>query len=319
MRRNLSQCGIAAGVCALACAYSSGAYAAGSLAATQAAAPPAFLSAGGPGTQPIRCEPVDDDVLAHQTGKYAGSDMISGFVLSVLSQWQLPNGASAIAQGALTVAQNMANQLTASIQTQAKVTDPVPGGTTTANSGATPNTSATGGQNVSVNGVSQVTQVAGNGNVGSNAATIDYKNSTTNGANNNNTNSSTSTSGTSGTSGSPNNIATQIASTAGANQPGASITNAPSASASNANGTITAGIAFGGNGVSVTLQTPAGIATQNIMPSSSQQAGAIAQLLQIAGNNQQVANQLQLSLQTQQLSAQMIRQAGVLQALRNTH
>src|SRR5215472_9789251 len=111
MNRNLSKCGIAAGVCALACAYTSGAYAAGSLAAT-----PAFLSAGGPDAQPIRCEPVDDDVLAHQSGKYAGSDMISGFVLNVLSQWQLPNGASAIAQGALTVAQNMANQLTASIQ-----------------------------------------------------------------------------------------------------------------------------------------------------------------------------------------------------------
>ncbi|WP_028215939.1 hypothetical protein [Paraburkholderia oxyphila] len=280
MNRNLSQCGIAAALYALACACSSSACAAESLADTQAAVP-AFLSAGGPEAQPVRCEPVGDDVLAHQTGKYAGSDMISGFVLNVLSQWQLPNGASAVAQGSLTVAQNAANQLSASVQTNVHVTDPVPGGTTAANSGATPNTSASGGQNVSVNGVSQITQVAGDGNVGSNAATIDYSNSITSGAN------------------------------TSANQ--------PSAAASNANGTIKAGIAFGSNGINVTLQTPAGIATQNILPSSTQQAGAIAQLLQIAGNNQQVANQLQLSLQTQQLTAQMIRQVGVLQALRNTH
>lgn len=280
MNRNLSQCGIAAGICALACAWSSSACAAESLASTQGAVP-AFLAAGGPDMQPVRCEPVGDDVLAHQTGKYAGSDMISGFVLNVLSQWQLPNGASAVAQGALTVAQNAANQLSATVQTTAHVTDPVPGGTNAANSGATPNTSATGGQNVSVNGVSQITQVAGNGNVGSNAATINY-----------------------------NNSAPQLPVMAGANQ--------PSASASNASGTIQAGIAFGGNGINVTLQTPAGMATQNILPSNAQQAGAIAQLLQVAGNNQQVANQLQLSLQTQQLSAQMIRQAGVLQALRNT-
>lgn len=288
MKRNLSQCGIAAGVCALACACSSSAYAAENLAATQDAVP-AFLSAGGPAAQPVRCEAVGDDVLAHQTGKYAGSDMISGFVLSVLSTWQLPNGASAVAQGALTVAQNTANQLSASVQTSAHVNDPVPGGTNAANSGATPNTSASGGQNVSVNGVSQITQVAGNSNVGSNAATISYSNSATGGANNN---------------------AAQLASLTAANQ--------ASASAENANGTIKAGIAFGSNCINVTLQTPAGLATQNILPGSAQQAGAIAQLLQVAGNNQQVANQLQLTLQTQRLSAQMIQQAGVLQALRNT-
>ncbi|WP_322046235.1 peptidase C39 [Paraburkholderia sp. J67] len=277
MNRNLSQTGIAAGICALACAYSSGASAAESLADTQPATP-AFLAAGGADAHPVQIEAVDDDVLAHQTGKYAGNDMISGMVLNVLSQWQLPNGATAAAQGTLTVEQSTSNQLSASVQTSAKVTDPVPGGTTRRNSGATPDTSVSGGQNVAVNGVSQVTQVAGNSNIGMNSATIDY-----------------------------NNSATQQLTGA----------NSPSASASNANGTITAGIAFGNNGINVTLQTPAGRATQNIMPSNTAQAGSIAQLLQIAGNNQQVANQLQLSLQTQQLTAQMIRQTGVLQALRN--
>lgn len=289
MNRNLSQCGIAAAVCALACACASGASAAESIAATQQTsqqvlqAVPAFLSGAGQNTQPIHCEAVGDDVLSHQSGKYAGSEMISGFVLNLLSQWQLPNGATAVAQGALSVAQNAANQMSAQVKTYAKVTDPVQGGTTLPTSGANPNATATGGQSVAVNGVSQITQVAGNGNAGSNAATISWDNN-----------------------------APQMA-----NLPGAA--NQSSASASNANGSIQAGIAFGNNGVNVTLQTPAGIATQNIVPGNAQQAGAIAQLLQVAGNNQQVANQLQLSLQTQQMTSQMIRQTGVLQALRNLH
>jgi hypothetical protein len=279
MKRNLSQCGIAAAVSALACAFSSGAQAADGTGLAQTV--PAFLSNADGQAQTIRCEVVGDDVLAHQTGKYAGSDMISGFVLNLLSQWQLPNGATAVAQGALAVAQNAANQVSAQVKTYATVIDPVPGGTTGRNSGANPNASATGGQNVSVNGVSQITQVAGSGNVGANAATIAYDNN-----------------------------APQMANLPGAN-------NQPSASASNASGSIKAGISFGGNGVNVTLQTPSGLATQNVVPGNAQQAGAIAQLLQVAGNNQQVANQLQLSLQTQQMTSQMIRQSGVLQALRN--
>ncbi|MFP3571331.1 peptidase C39, partial [Paraburkholderia sp. SIMBA_030] len=71
-----------------------------------------------------------------------------------------------------TVAQNAANQLSATVQSLAKVNDPT--GTTVGNSGASPNASATGGQNVTVNGVSQITQVAGNSNVGVNGATIDF-------------------------------------------------------------------------------------------------------------------------------------------------
>lgn len=281
MKRNLSQCGIAAAVSALACAFSSGALAAESIGDSQPV--PTFLSNANGQAQGIRCEAVGDDVLAHQTGKYAGSDMISGFVLNLLSQWQLPNGATAVAQGALAVAQNAANQVSAQVKTYATVVDPTQGGTTGANSGANPNATATGGQNVSVNGVSQITQVAGNGNTGANAATISY-----------------------------DNHAPQLANLPGAN-------NQSSASASNASGSIRSGISFGSNGVNVTLQTPAGIATQNIVPGNAQQAGAIAQLLQVAGNNQQVANQLQLSLQTQQMTSQMIRQTGVLQALRNLH
>ncbi|WGS43022.1 peptidase C39 [Burkholderia sp. JSH-S8] len=221
-------------------------------------------------------QPVDDDVLAHQTGKYAGASMISGFVVNLVSQWQLPNGALAIAQGTLTAATNAANQLDAKVTTLAKVVDghgrP---------SGANPHAVATGGQSVSVNGISQVTQVAGNNNAGSNAAVIDFN------AQN------------------PAPVAL----------PGS--TSNSSASATDASGTVKAGVSFGSNGLSLALQTPAGLATQSINPATNQQAGAIAQLLQIAGNRQIVSNQLQILLQTQQMSPAMLRQMGVLQALQS--
>jgi hypothetical protein len=220
----------------------------------------------------IQWQSVGDDVLAQQTGKGAGGQMISGFVLNVLSQWQLPNGANALAQGSLSVARDAANALTANVNTLARVTDG------RGNPGADPNAQTIGGQRIAVNGVSQVTQVAGDRNAGFNTATIDFNNN-------------------------PQLLAGG--------------TNAQSAAASNPAGNVKAGISFGNGGVTVALRTPAGIASQTIAPSNAQQAGAIAQLLQIAGNNQQVANQLQLSLQTTPMSSSMLRQAGVLQALQN--
>ncbi|MGF6601696.1 hypothetical protein P3T23_006440 [Paraburkholderia sp. GAS448] len=285
MKQIFTQFGFA--FCASTCAFASGAFAADG---TGGPPVPDFLSAHDVAPQQLSWQAVDDDLLAHQTGKYAGATMISGFVLSVLSEWKMPNGATAIAQGALTVAQNMQNEITAKANTMVKVTEDRAaaqhnnGANAAAqhNNGASPTAHATGGQGVSVNGVSQVTQVAGDGNVGVNAAQIDF-----------------------------NNNAAQLANFAGG-------TNAPAASASNSTGTIKAGISFGTGGVTVALQTPAGLATQTIAPNNAQQAGSIAQLLQIAGNNQQVANQLQLHLQTQQMSPLMQQQLGVLQALQNS-
>lgn len=268
MKRQISQLGFA--LCATTCSLTSGAFAAETIGSPPM---PENLSVRDVAPLPIQWQTVDDDVLAHQTGKGVGGDMISGFVLNLLSQWHLPNGATAIAQGTLAVAQNAVNQLGATVNTLAKVVDG------NGNSGANPNAVATGGQGISVNGVSQVTQVAGNSNSGFNAAQIDFSNN-------------------------------PLAGLAGGN-------NAASANASNAAGTIKAAISFGTGGVTLALQTPAGLATQSIVPSNAQQAGAIAQLLQIAGNNQQVANQLQLQLQTQQMSSAMLRQTGVLQALQN--
>ncbi|WP_429302974.1 peptidase C39 [Paraburkholderia sp. GAS199] len=180
-------------------------------------------------TAPVKVQMVDDDVLSTQTGKYAGATMISGFVLNVISQWQLPNGVTALAQGTLGAVQNAAGQVHSTVSTLASVSGGNSGNA--ANAGANPNAQATGGQNISVNGVSQITQVAGDRNTGTNSALIDF-----------------------------NNNAVTLTGAA----------TAPSAVASNSTGSIKAGISFGSNGVSVALQTPAGLATQTITPGNGQ-------------------------------------------------
>ncbi|MDG0027147.1 peptidase C39 [Trinickia sp. Y13] len=311
----------------LALALAAGGLASTAHAAQRLAAPPEFLSASA-GT---RWQAVDDDVLAQQSGKGPGGTMVSGLVLELLSQWQMPNGASASAQGTLTVSTNPNNALSAQVTTSAQASDGIgrgngnangnanangvgnggvngnspqasvastnvagasnstaspnaSGGTTSttaaAGSGANPHASAVGGQNVSVAGVSQITQVAGNGNVGANSTVIDFN-------------------------GSGIGSGTTVTATS------------PTATATSASGNVKAGISFANGGVAVTVQTPAGVATQTIVPAGLQRGGSIAQLLQIAGNGQAVINQLKLSIQTQPMSAALLRQLGVQQALRN--
>ncbi|WP_144156863.1 peptidase C39 [Paraburkholderia sp. BCC1885] len=225
----------------------------------------------------IKLQPVDDTILASQSGKGVAGDIISGVVVNLLSQWNLPNGTTAVAQGALSIVTNALNQVSVRVGSSASVTGP----NTNRDSGANPNASASGGENTSVNGVSQIAQVAGNGNSGNNQTLIDFN--------------------------------TPLSSL-----PNSATNNQTSAFASNTAGSVKAGVSFNNGGIAIALQTPAGLATQTITPGTSTQAGQIAQLLQIAGNNQQVANALQLHLQTQQMSASMLRQLGVLQALQNT-
>ncbi|HVW49438.1 MAG TPA: peptidase C39 [Trinickia sp.] len=281
----------------LSLALAAGGLASTAYAAQRLAAPPEFLSASA-GT---RWQAVDDDVLAQQSGKGPGGMMVSGLVLELLSQWQMPNGASASAQGMLAVSTTTNNTLSAQVTTSAQASDGVGhwngNGNANANgvgngsspqasmasanaagSGANPQASATGGQNVSVSGVSQITQVAGNGNVGANSTVIDFNGS---------------------------GIAPSVTTTS------------PTATATSASGNVKAGISFANAGVAVSVQTPAGVATQTIVPAGLQHGGSIAQLLQIAGNSQAVVNQLKLSIQTQPMSAALLRQLGVQQALRN--
>lgn len=167
MKQQLTQLGLA--ICAITCGVTGVAHASPG---TGSPPVPEFLAAHDTDAATLKVQMVGDDVLANQTGKYAGASMISGFVLNVLSQWQLPNGVSALAQGTLAAVQNTAGQISTSVSTLASVT----GGGSAASSGANPNARVNGGQSIAVNGVSQVTQVAGDRNSGLNSALIDFNN-----------------------------------------------------------------------------------------------------------------------------------------------
>ncbi|WP_454872421.1 peptidase C39 [Paraburkholderia xenovorans] len=230
MKQHLTQLGLA--ICTAMCGLSAISGNAQAAAGAGAAPAPEFPASHDTGSAAVKVQMVDDDVLAGQTGKYAGGTMISGFVLNIISQWQLPNGVTALAQGTLSAARNAAGQVSSSVSTLASVSGGGPGSHAgAAGSGADPNAQVNGGQSISVNGVSQVTQVAGDRNSGINSALIDF-----------------------------NNNASFLAGAA----------NAPSAAASNSTGSVKAGISFGSNGISVALQTPGGLATQTIAPGNGQ-------------------------------------------------
>lgn len=230
MKQHLTRLGFA--ICTMMCGLSGPGGSAQAASGTGSAPAPEPLASHDIGSATVKVQLVDDDVLAGQTGKYAGGTMISGFVLNVISQWHLPNGVTALAQGTLSAAQNASGQTTSAVSTLASVSGGGPGSHTNANNaGANPNAQVNGGQSISVNGVSQVTQVAGDRNSGINSALIDF-----------------------------NNNAAMLAGTA----------NAPSAAASNSTGSVKAGISFGSDGIRVALQTPAGLATQTIAPGNGQ-------------------------------------------------
>ena len=266
---------------------------------------PGFLSTAGPGATIVRCNAVDDGVLAAQSGKYPGGSTVSGFVLTMVSQWQGPNGVGATASGTLTVASNGGHAPDVHVNTSAQITGSDHGN----GNGANPHASATGGQNVTVNGVSQVTQVAGDNNVGTNTAVIAFSPAGTQGAGNAGTAGSSGNAGAGSEAGMGTASAVPLVATAG--------TGSTSASASNNAGSVKANVTFGSGGVTLALQTPAGVASQSIAPNPAGQSGSIAQLVQIAGNGQAVSNLLQISIQTRQMSSTLLQQLGVLQALQN--
>lgn len=116
---------------------------------------------------PMSWQPVSDDVLAHATGKYMNQNMISGFQLDLISQWQTPSGASLYAAGSVNVQQG-SNGYTVNTGSQTGI---LPGNNTNYGPGFA---SAHGGNLIQVNGVGQVTQVAGNGNALQNQTVIDF-------------------------------------------------------------------------------------------------------------------------------------------------
>ena len=111
-------------------------------------------------------ELADDAELAQQRGKYLGASIVSGFMIEMASKWR--NEAGRAAAEARMLATNLrSNAANVAVSTQASVQMGA-GALAGASSGAT----ASGGTGVQVNGVGQVTQVAGNNNLASNTTSI---------------------------------------------------------------------------------------------------------------------------------------------------
>jgi hypothetical protein len=234
-----------------------------------ASALPAFASS----VLPESWTPVSDEVLSHATGKYAQQNMISGFQLVMQSQWQMPTGASLMATGVLGVNQGgVGNQ----VQTGA-TTGIIPGIV----NATTPVTQiVSGGASVLVNGVAQVTQVAGNANNALNKATIQFA------------------------PGVP--MATLIpVSGQGANGSQTTL------------GNLSASVAITSAGMQIALNTPNGNLGQSVGGGAGAAMNQIMQVVQVAGNAQQVMNTMQLNLQTSPLTSNALRQVGIQNAMAN--
>lgn len=111
-------------------------------------------------------ELADDAELARQRGKYLGASIVSGFMIEMASQWRNEAG-QASAQARMLATDLRSNAAHVAVSTQASV-HMGPG----ALDGAAPGASASGGAGVQVNGVGQVTQVAGSNNLAANATSI---------------------------------------------------------------------------------------------------------------------------------------------------
>jgi len=130
------------------------------------AAVPAHAGTAPPLT-PVRVEVVDENTLDGIRGKFMGADMLVGLRINLLSDWRTASG-SMSAFGSLQIERGANGEFIVSIYTDAKASLENPAGA------LQPNASATGGQQISVNGIGQVTQIAGDGNQFSNLTTISF-------------------------------------------------------------------------------------------------------------------------------------------------
>ncbi|WP_287495902.1 peptidase C39 [Pandoraea sp. CB10b_02] len=234
-----------------------------------ASAVPAFAAS----VVPESWTPVSDDVLSHATGKYAQQNMITGFQLVMQSQWQMPTGASLMATGVLDVSQNGSGY---QVRTGAS-TGIIPG---LANAARPLTQTVAGPTSVLVNGVAQITQVAGDANNALNKAVIQFA---------------------------PGISITALVPASGQG------TNSSQTTLGNLN----ASVAISSAGMQISLNTPNGNLGQSVAGGAGAAMNQIMQVVQVAGNAQQVMNTMQLNLQTGPLTSAGLRQAGVQSALAN--
>jgi hypothetical protein len=114
---------------------------------------------------PVRVEVLDDATLDSQTGKFFGADMLVGVRIELVSMLTTAQGASASAAGTLYIRRTEGGGFDVQVDSRALAAAGVSTAPATGNL-------ATGGEQVRVDGIGQVTQIAGDGNRMSNVALV---------------------------------------------------------------------------------------------------------------------------------------------------
>lgn len=117
--------------------------------------------------EPVRVEVVDEDTLSRINGKFYGADMLVGLRIELLSNWRTAEG-SLSAAGTLQIQRDGNGNFTVQVDTRSDAQ-----GTGGAGNGLA-NASASGGDQISVNGIGQVVQIAGDGNKFGNLTAISF-------------------------------------------------------------------------------------------------------------------------------------------------
>lgn len=223
--------------------------------AAQPSQPPAQI-------KPVQVEVVDEDTLGRISGKFYGADMLVGLRIELLSNWHTAEG-SMSAVGTLQIQRDDNGNFTVQVDTHSNAQ-------ATGGSGAgLPNASATGGDQVSTNGVGQVVQIAGDGNRFANLTAISFSpRSAAGGGSFNGQASSTSTSGN-----------------------------------------MIASVSFEGDGAKLGLNAPSGVLSQSVISGGNGGLMQVAQVAgrdQVGNNTMQLQMQTATmpALQQQQLGIQ---------------
>lgn len=125
-----------------------------------AAAPPAAA------LPPVRVEVVDDATLGTLNGKYFGANLLVGLRIDLVSSLSTPQGGTAHATGSLQVTR-AGNGFDVRVDSRSSATEG-------AGPASAPNASVTDGAGLQVNGIGQVSQIAGDGNRMGNLTTISF-------------------------------------------------------------------------------------------------------------------------------------------------
>lgn len=133
-----------------------------------AAAPPAAA------LPPVRVEVVDDAILGTLNGKYFGANLLVGLRIDLVSSLSTAQGGTANATGSLQMIR-VGNGFDVRVDSRSSATE----GTAAT---ALPHGSAVGAQGLQVDGIGQVSQIAGDGNRMTNLTTISFMPATAGGA-----------------------------------------------------------------------------------------------------------------------------------------